>query len=585
MRGLFESIKDVPLSPFSKIAIPLFNNTDKPITLNKGEILGEISLSSVPFKVNDAERKEHIELEISRLDCDLFSERDHSFVRGMRPVDETDEEYETPDMKQLWQHVDGLSHLSEEDHEGLVSVLSNNIGTFSQTEYDIGKVTGVKHGYTLTDDVPFKVRHRNLPPRMYSAARDHLNQLLDKGIIRPSNSPYSSAPMFIQKPDGRVRMVTDLRYLNAKTVRDCYALPRFDDILPYLANNSLFSKLDIRSGYYNIEVEESDKDKTAFSTPFGLYEYNRMVQGAKTSASTFQRCMENVLRPMLYEGVVAFLDDVIIYSKTVDEHLQLLDRALKLMRDAGLKIHPGKCTILSEEIVYLGHKISAQGVEANPDKIKDVKNWPQIVTVKDVMSFLGFAGYFRRHISNFSRIALPLIRLTHGVKYKPKSKFGPPVKQPALQKSVLPYWTAECQEAREKLIEALTTPPLLMFPDLDKVFILHVDACTTGLGAVLLQFGDDKKLHPVCYGSRSLKLAERNYPAYKLEFLALKWAVAEKFNFYLFGQHFKVYTDNNPLTYIHKSLKVDAVSQRWLSDLGHFDFSIHYKTRIDERGC
>ena len=144
---------------------------------------------------------------------------------------------------------------------------------------------------------------------MYAAARDHLTQLLDKGIIRPSQSPYSSAPMFIAKSDGRVRMVTDLRHLNAKTVRDCYALPKFDDILPYLANQKLFSKMDIRSGYYNIEVEEKDKEKTAFSTPFGLYEYNRMVQGAKTSASTFQRCMENILRPMLYEGAVPFLDD------------------------------------------------------------------------------------------------------------------------------------------------------------------------------------------------------------------------------------------------------------------------------------
>ena len=569
------------LNPFCKLKFPVKNRSDSAVELCKGSVLGIAHISAIPFQLD-----EDVLLSAdNEYDFTHNTESDDHFVQENHPgLQEEDDDEVTPDMQLIYDHINSLAHLTQEDRDALLAIVANNNNTFSKTDYDIGKVKGVKHSYVLTDSIPFKVRQRNLPPRMYAAARDHLNQLLDKGIIRPSISPYSSAPMFLQKPDGRVRMVTDLRYLNNKTVRDCYALPRFDDILPYFCGKKYFSKMDIRSGYYNIEVAEEDKEKTAFGTVFGLYEYNRMVQGAKTSAATFQRCMENILRPMLYEGAIAFLDDVIIYSETKEEHLRLLDRAFQLMSQAGLKLHPGKCTLMSEEIVYLGHIISKEGVSANPEKLKVLTDWKKLVTVKDVLSFLGFCGYFRRHIPHFSTIAKPLHKLCEGIKYKPKSKFGPPVKQPGLAVSVVDSWTEECQRAREQLIEALMSPPLLLFPDLDKTFIVHTDASGTGLGAVLLQYGEDKLLHPVCYASRGLKNAERNYPPYKLEFLALKWAVVDKFNFYLYGSEFKVYTDNNPLTYIHKSLKVDATTQRWLAALGEYDFSIHYKpgnTNID----
>ena len=569
------------LNPFCKLKIPIKNRSDSLVELGKGSVLGIANISAIPFRLDD----DVLLSADNEFDFRENTISDEHFIQDNHPgMHEEEDDEVSPDMKLIYDHVASLDHLTRDDKDALLAIIANNDSTFSKNDYDIGKVKGVKHSYVLSDKIPFKVRQRNLPPRMYAAARDHLNQLLDKGIIRPSISPYSSAPMFLQKPDGRVRMVTDLRYLNNKTVRDCYALPRFDDILPYFSGKKFFSKMDIRSGYYNIEVAEEDKEKTAFGTVFGLYEYNRMVQGAKTSAATFQRCMENILRPMLYEGAIAFLDDVIIYSDTKEEHLKLLDRAFQLMSQAGLKLHPGKCTLMSEEIVYLGHIISKNGVSANPEKLSALTNWKKLATVKDVLSFLGFCGYFRRHIPHFSAIARPLQKLCEGIKYKPKSKFGPPVKQPGLAVSVVDMWTDECQRAREKLIEALTSPPLLVFPDLDKTFIVHTDASGSGLGAVLLQYGDDKLLHPVCYASRGLKNAEKNYPPYKLEFLALKWAVVDKFNFYLYGGEFKVYTDNNPLTYIHKSLKVDATTQRWLAALGEYDFSIHYKpgnTNID----
>ncbi len=577
-------LQDVNLRTLSRVTIPIKNTRDTKLTLGRGVVVGVAYISESPFTLQ--RRDIQCLAEMAQLQVEEHTETEEFLQSaGGTGLRETEDLDLTPDMRQLWEHVETQrQHLEDGQYLDLLSVLLDNSKVFSKSEYDIGKVEGVKHAFNLIDDVPFKVRNRNVPPRMFVAAKEHINQLLQKGIIRHSTSPYSSAPLFIQKPDGRVRMVTDLRHLNAKTVRDNYALPRIDDILPHLAGNRYFTKMDIRSGYYNIEIEERDKEKTAFSTPFGLFEYNRMVQGAKTSAATFQRCMENVLKPLLYEGCIAFLDDVIIYSKTVEEHLEILDQALKLMQKAGLKIHPGKCTILAKEILYLGHTITEHGIQANPEKTACLTDWPQIRTVKDLMSFLGFCGYFRRHIPHFSGIAKPLVALTQGVKYKPKDPFGPPTKHPALERDITDEWSEECQKAREKLIQCLTNPPLLAFPNMTKTFILHVDACTTGLGAVLLQYGDDDKLHPVCYASRALKKSECNYPVYKLEFLALKWAVTEKFHMYLYGSPFKVYTDNNPLTYIHTTLKVDATSQRWLAALGDYDFTIHYKpgtTNVD----
>ena len=573
---LVTSLYNKKLTSYTRLNVLLANDTDNIVSLQKGHILGSATLSEIPFTLDEVD----LELEAIQEDfrVDEHTEVEGRFDQKNHPgLTDEDEEDILPDFRKFLDSVRGHKKLSERDRDRLLDVITENDRTFSKSEYDIGCVKGVKHAYVLKDDVPFKLRHRNLSPKMYGAAKDHIEQLLQKGIIRPSVSPYSSAPMFIRKPDGRVRMVADLRYLNDKTVRDNYALPRFDDILPFLAGSHYFSKMDVRSGYYNLEIEECDKEKTAFSTVFGLYEYNRMVQGAKTSAATFQRCMENILRPLLYEGVIVFLDDVIIYTKDVTEHLRLLNEVLRLMADAGLKLNPCKCDLLQEEILYLGHIINKDGVKANTAKTDALLNYPQLVTIRDVQSFLGFCSYFRAHIPHFAMIAKPLLKLTEGVKYRRKSKFGPPVKQPGLEVSVLPNWTSECQKAREKLIELLTNAPLLLFPDMNKPFLLHIDACGSGLGAVLLQHGADTLLHPCAYASRSLKLAERNYPVYKLEFLGLKWAVVDKFHHYLYGNRFSVYTDNNPLTYLNRSLRVDATGQRWISLLGEYDFTIHYK--------
>lgn len=292
--GISPSLFECDLTPFTRVSVLVENSSDQVLEISKGSIIGGAWLSSFPTQQDQIQ-----ECNISsiHIDPENFPEVDEYFNQENHPgfLDEDEDDVPIPDFDALIDVIDQDKSLTEDSKIDLKNVIMINEKAFSKSEYDIGCVKDVKHSYVLIDDRPFKLAHRNLPPKMYEAARDHINQLLEKGIIRPSISPYSSAPLFIRKSDGRVRMVSDMRILNEKVVRDNYALPRFDDILPFLAGAKIFSKMDLRSGYYNIEVEECDKPKTAFSTVFGLYEYNRMAQGAKTSSATFQRCMENIL--------------------------------------------------------------------------------------------------------------------------------------------------------------------------------------------------------------------------------------------------------------------------------------------------
>jgi transposase InsO family protein len=262
-----------------------------------------------------------------------------------------------------------------------------------------------------------------------------------------------------------------------------------------------------------------------------------------------------------------YLDDVIIYSSSYEEHLKRLDMVFEQLVEAGLKLKPSKCNLFQKKIKCLGHIVSEDGVETDPDKIEVVKNWPVPKSVKDVRRFLGFVGYYRRFIKGFARIARPLHDLLQdsGGPKRKKSKIGSFV------------WGATQQVAFEQLVEACCSAPILGFADFSSPFHLHTDASLDGLGAVLYQTQDGYD-RVISYASRSLSKSEKNYPAHKLEFLALKWAVTEKFRDYLYGQAFEVRTDNNPLTYILTSAKLDATGHRWVAELAQFNFSLVYRS-------
>ncbi|PIK44339.1 hypothetical protein BSL78_18812 [Apostichopus japonicus] len=231
---------------------------------------------------------------------------------------------------------------------------------------------------------------------------------LDNGVIRPSTSPYASPIVLVRKSDGSLRLCVDYRKLNMKTIKDAYPIPRIDESIDALHGTKWFSTIDLLSGYHQVAMEEADKHKTSFTTPFGLYEYNRMPFGLSNAPGTFQRLMQACLHDQFFTSVLCYLDDILVFSKSFDDHLVNLQRVFDRLRQQGLKIKPSKCTFFQSEVKYLGHRVTADGVRPDPDKVQAVKNWPEPQNVKDLRSFLGFCSFYRRFVVDFAKTAKPL---------------------------------------------------------------------------------------------------------------------------------------------------------------------------------
>ena len=465
--------------------------------------------------------------------------------------------------------------LDDKQKELLSDKLRLHMDKFSTSDLDMGHHTRVQHEIHLTDDHPFKERHRRIPPGMLHQVREHLQQMLDSGIIRPSQSPWSSEVGWVRKKDGSLRQCVDYRRLNARTIKDSYCLPRIEEILDSLAGAKYFSVLDLKSGYHQVEIAEQHKERTAFSVaPLGFYEYNRMAMGLANAPATYQRLMESVLGDLHLTVCLVFLDDIIVFGDSFDEHMDRLEQVLIRLGQNGLKLNPKKCSLFQERVKYVGHIVSAKGIETDPEKIEKVKNWPQPQNAEEVRRFLGFCGYYRRFVKDFSKIAKPLTELMPTTAKKKKGK------KPATATQRKPWQWGDVEEmAFQELKARLTAPPVLAFADYSKPFELHCDASGTGLGSVLYQEQEGHK-RVIAYASRGLSKSEANYPAHKLEFLALKWSVTEKFHDYLFGHRFTVFTDNNPLTYVLTSARLDATGHRWLAALAAYDFEILYKPGV-----
>lgn len=456
--------------------------------------------------------------------------------------------------------------------------LNSMSDVFAHDDLDFGRTDKVKHHIKLFEETPFKHRARPIHPHDVGAVRKHLQELLDAGVIRESESPFSSPIVVVRKKNGQIRLCVDYRKLNLQTVKDAYALPRLDDTFIALSGTKWFSTLDLKSGYYQIEVEENDKPKTAFVCPLGFWEFNRMPQGVTNAPSTFQRLMEKCMGDMHLKEVVVFLDDLIVFSQTLEEHETRLMKVLERLREYGLKLSPEKCRFFQTSVRYLGHVVSQHGVETDSEKTATLKTWPIPQNLKQLKSFLGFCGYYRRFIKGYSSIVKPLNDLTSG--YPPLRRHSKVREQSGQyydpKEPFYGRWTPACQEAFKTIIDKLTSPPVLAFADPKLPYLLHTDASTTGLGAALYQ-EQEGRLRVIAYASRGLSRSESRYPAHKLEFLALKWAVTEKLSDYLYGSQFTVVTDSNPLTYILTSAKLDATSYRWLAALSTFSFKLQYR--------
>ena len=374
---------------------------------------------------------------------------------------------------------------------------------------------------------------------MIDEVLQHLQEMSDLGVIHWSESPYASNVVLVKKKDGSLRFCIDLRRLNSVTVRDAYALPRIDDTFDALSGAKWFSTLDLKGAYWQVEVAEEDKCKTAFSVhPLGFWECNRMPFGLTNAPATFQRLMGSAMGDLYLNSCLLYLDEIVVFSRTYEEHLEKLQKVFQRLEDKGLKLKPSKCKLFQKSIKYLGHIVSEDGVATDPEKIKTVKEWPIPSTAAELHSFLGFVGFYRRFILQFAKVAKPLQDALFNTGIQ-NSKKG------ARHKAAALVWGPEQHKSFLNMINLCTTSPVLTFADISKPFKLYTDASMEGLGAVLNQEHDGKD-RVVSYASRRLSKSERNYPVHKLELLALKWAVTEKFADYSHGTTFSAFTDNNP---------------------------------------
>ena len=471
--------------------------------------------------------------------------------------------------------LSGLDEWPTEQAEKARGLLKEYHDIFFLEKQDMGHTKAAEHKIVLKDPdtPPFKERFRRIPPPQLDEVRDHLKLMLDAGVIRPSNSPWCNAVVLVRKKDGSLRFCIDFRRLNSLTVKDSYPLPRICETLESLAGAGLYSTFDMNSGFWQVPMSKESKQYTAFTLgSMGLYECESMPFGLCNAPPTFQRLMLNCLGELNLTYCLIYLDDVIVFSHTEEEHLHRMRVIFDRLREHGLKLKPSKCEVFKTEINYLAHHVSKKGVQPSKKNLESIAECPPPDTYTKVKSFVGLVGHYRRFIKGFARTAAPLYDLTSGENKDKKS-----------ERVDLP---PEALEAFERLKAACLQAPILAFPDFNKPFLLETDASGKGLGAVLSQKQADGRYHPIAYASRIMNDTEQRYHSNKQEFLALKWAVTEQFHEYLspYGKNrneFVVRTDNNPLTYIFSSMNLDAAGQRWVAQLASYNFSLEYQKGKD----
>ena len=372
--------------------------------------------------------------------------------------------------------------------------------------------------------------------------------MLEKGIIEKSTSPWASPIVIVPKKNGERRFCIDLRKVNSVTKRDEHPLPRIDDMLDIFNGSEWFTSLDLASGYWQIEMDEKDKEKTAFITHEGLYQWKVMPFGLTNAPATFQQMIQEVLGELFYTKAPAYIDDINVHSKKFEQHIRDLEEVFKRIRKAGLKLRIDKCKFCFSEIEFLGYIIGKDGIKTDEKKIEKIKEYPRPMTITELKGFLGLASYYRRFIKEFSKIAKPLNDLMKGINYTREVKQKVQNKRIRIEEK----WGEKQEKSFQTLKEKLCTTPVLAYPDFEKEFILYTDASGYALGAVLSQKDKDEKEHVIYYASKSLTDTEKNYSTTELECYAVVWAV-EKFHYYLDGKKFKVITDHYALKWLEKN--------------------------------
>jgi len=450
----------------------------------------------------------------------------------------------------------GKDNLNPEQSSELQSFLSKHRDLFSKDEDDLGQTHLVQHTIDTGDTKPIKQYPYRVPLAKRLAAEQEIKSMTEKGIIEESNSPWCSPIVLVTKSNGSLRFCCDFRKLNDVTIKDSQPLPRIDDTLDALSGCKWFSVLDCKSGFWQVGMTEADRQKTAFSMQgSGLWQFKVMPFGLCNAPATFERLMERVLSGLTWKICLVYIDDIIVFSKTFEEHLRNLDLVFTQIHEANLKLNPEKCKLFQVEVPFLGHVISEKGIATDSKKTKAITEWPTPKTVRDIRSFLGLCSYYRRFVENFSGIAKPLHELT--------------------EKARAFRWTDKCEQAFRMLKLKLADTPILAYPLNEGLFVLDTDASGIGLGAVLSQTQDEEE-RVIAYYSKCLSKAERHYCVTRRELLAVVMAV-KQYHHYLYGQHFVVRSDHGALKWLSNFKKPEGQMARWLEILSSYDFEIQHR--------
>jgi len=533
--GLHVARTVIPENRWSDLPIRVMNVSEEPIFLRSGSTVADLHQVEIVGK-------DH-----------LFSLPNHDSDIS-KPKRIANKQDEVPDF--IEKLVDGVDDsLHESACLALREILKDRVDVFSQSEYDLGRTDIITHQIDTGDARPVRQALRRYPPAHIEAISKHIDSMLSQGIVESAASPWASNIVLVRKKDGSLRCCIDYRQLNSVTRKDAYPLPRIDTCLDAMSSAVWFSTFDLRQSYHQVIVDPKDRDKTAFICHRGMFRYRTMPFGLCNAGATFQRLMDIVMSGLHLDVCLVYLDDIILFSRTVEEHLERLVIVLNRLRSAGLKLKPEKCSLFRRSVSFLGHVVSEAGIATDPVKTKAVAEWPVPTSLKEVRSFIGLASYYRRFVKGFAALAAPL----HALSKKGQS-FA---------------WTADAQSSFDALKEALTSPPILAMPNDSGEFILDTDASDTTIGSVLSQIQDGVE-RVIAYASRSLDKRECNYCVTRKELLSVVHSV-KYFKQYLMGRHFKIRTDHAALTWLRHTPEPIGQQSRWLEVLEEYDYSIEHR--------
>lgn len=455
-------------------------------------------------------------------------------------------------LEDLWNR--SKEGLSPDELRELRGLLMEYRHLFAATDGECTRTNLVQHSIDTGNAAPIRQRPRRLPLVKSEAVEAEISRMEAAGVIEPSDSPWLSPVVPVTKKNGGLRLCHDYRRVNEVTRKDSYPVPRVDDTLDAIVGSQWFSSLDLRSGYWQVELSPDAKPKTAFSNGRGLWQYTVMPFGLCNAPASFERLMDKVLRPVPRSACVVYLDDVLVHGVNFSTAVSNLRKVFECFQSANLRMNPKKCSLLRRETHFLGHVVGPQGVSTDPEKVRAVREWPIPRCRKEVRGFVGLASYYRRFIRSFAEVARPLHKL--------------------MEKGREFQWDSDCQRAFETLQQALTNAPTLMSPTLDHPFVLDTDASDSAVGAVLSQQTEGEPV--IAYYSKSLSVPERNYCVTRRELLAVVLAIRH-FHPYLYGRRFLLRTDHAALCWLLSFKEPEGQVARWIEILQGYDFQIEHR--------